>query len=67
MIQDSNASLLAKMVDPVIKLQQRIRHLLSEWDDHPALQKIVDVIDMILSIPMNTPLAKVMPVYFIFK
>ncbi|PWA97505.1 hypothetical protein CTI12_AA028730 [Artemisia annua] len=58
--KDSNASLLAKMVDPVIKLQQRIRHLLSEWDDHPALQKIVDVIDMILSIPMNTPLAKAM-------
>ncbi|PWA62521.1 AAA+ ATPase domain-containing protein [Artemisia annua] len=35
--KDSNASLLAKMVDPVIKLQQRIRHILSEWDDHPAL------------------------------
>ena len=55
------------MVEPVIQLQQRIRHLLSEWDDHPALQKIVDVIDMILTIPMNTPLAKVMAVYFIFK
>lgn len=47
------------MVGPVTNLQQRIRHLMSEWDDHPALQKIVDVIDMILSIPMNTPLAKV--------
>nr|GEU87507.1 midasin isoform X1 [Tanacetum cinerariifolium] len=58
--KDSNASLLAKMVDPVIKLQERIRHLLSEWDDHPALQKIVDVIDMILSIPVDTPLAKAM-------
>ncbi|XP_023760194.1 midasin [Lactuca sativa] len=56
--KDSNASMLAKMVDPVMNLQNRIRHLLSEWDDHPALQKIVDVIDMILSIPMNTPLAK---------
>ncbi|KAI3766421.1 hypothetical protein L2E82_16478 [Cichorium intybus] len=56
--KDSNASLLAKMVDPVMNLQKRIRHLLSEWDDHPALQKIVDVIDMILCIPMNTPLAK---------
>ncbi|KAK9066170.1 hypothetical protein SSX86_013491 [Deinandra increscens subsp. villosa] len=58
--KDSNASLLAKMVGPVMKLQQRIRHLMSEWDDHPALQKIVDVIDMVLSIPMNTPLAKAM-------
>ncbi|KAL4583665.1 hypothetical protein LXL04_008247 [Taraxacum kok-saghyz] len=56
--KDSNASLLAKMVDLVKNLQNRIRHLLSEWDDHPALQKIVDVIDMILSIPMTTPLAK---------
>ncbi|KAI3727341.1 hypothetical protein L1987_67154 [Smallanthus sonchifolius] len=58
--KDSNASLLAKMVGPVMNLQQRIRHLMSEWDDHPALQKIVDVTDMILSIPMNTPLAKAM-------
>ncbi|KAJ0755641.1 putative von Willebrand factor, type A, AAA+ ATPase domain, midasin, midasin, AAA lid domain 7 [Helianthus annuus] len=58
--KDSNASMLAKMVGPVMDLRQRIRHLMSEWDDHPALQKIVDVIDMILSIPMNTPLAKAM-------
>ncbi|KAD4889375.1 hypothetical protein E3N88_21448 [Mikania micrantha] len=58
--KDSNASLLANMVGPVLNLQQRIRHLMSEWDDHPALQKIVDVIDMILSIPLNTPLAKAM-------
>ncbi|KAI3759776.1 hypothetical protein L6452_07827 [Arctium lappa] len=56
--KDSNASLLGKMVVPVMNLQQRIRHLLSEWDDHPALQKIVDVVDMILSIPLSTPLAK---------
>ncbi|KAK9063930.1 hypothetical protein SSX86_017802 [Deinandra increscens subsp. villosa] len=58
--KDSNASLLAKMVGPLMNLQQRIRHLMTEWDDHPALQKIVDVIDMILCIPMNTPLAKAM-------
>ncbi|KAK1434225.1 hypothetical protein QVD17_11144 [Tagetes erecta] len=58
--KDSNASSLAEMVGPVMNLQQRIRHLMSEWDDHPALQKIVDVIDMILSIPLNTPLAKAM-------
>ncbi|KAJ9568543.1 hypothetical protein OSB04_004509 [Centaurea solstitialis] len=56
--KDSNASLLAKMVVPVMNLQQRIRHLLSEWDDHPALQKIVDVVDMILAIPSSTLLLR---------
>ncbi|KAL7599856.1 hypothetical protein Lser_V15G26384 [Lactuca serriola] len=64
--KDSNASMLAKMVDPIMNLQNRIRHLLSKWDDHLALHKIVDVIDMILSIPMNTPLAKVIEKYFGF-
>ncbi|CAI9287851.1 unnamed protein product [Lactuca saligna] len=63
---DSNASMLAKMVDPVMNLQNQIRHLLSGWDDHPALQKIVDVIDMILYIPMNTLLPKVIDKYFGF-
>ncbi|XP_076884991.1 midasin-like [Bidens hawaiensis] len=58
--KDSNAPLLAKMVGPVMNLQQRIRHFMTEWDDHPALQKIVDVTAMILSIPMSTPLAKAM-------
>ncbi|XP_071712181.1 midasin isoform X2 [Rutidosis leptorrhynchoides] len=59
--KDSNASSLKNMVDPVMDLQKEIRRLLSERDDnHPALQKIVDITDMILSIPWNTPLAKAM-------
>lgn len=50
---------MAKMVEPVIALQKRITFLLNERDDHPALQKILDVIEMVLSIPLNTTLSKV--------
>ncbi|CAL5443785.1 unnamed protein product [Camellia sinensis] len=57
--KDSNAPVMVKMVELVTILQQRIVFLLNEWDDHPALQKIVDVIEMILAIPLSTPLAKV--------
>ncbi|KAA8540262.1 hypothetical protein F0562_024175 [Nyssa sinensis] len=56
--KDSNASVMAKMVELVTALQQRILSLLIEWDEHPALQKILDVIEMILAIPLSTPLAK---------
>ena len=48
------------MVEPLATLQKRIFSLLNEWDDHPALQKILDVIEMILAIPLSTPLAKVL-------
>lgn len=50
---------MATMVDPVTSLKEKILMLLNEWDDHPALQKIVEVIDMILAIPLSAPLAKV--------
>ncbi|KZV19144.1 midasin [Dorcoceras hygrometricum] len=56
--KDSNSSVLAKLVDRVSALKQRILFLLKEWDDHPALQKILEVIDMILALPLDTPLAK---------
>ncbi|KAF7137371.1 hypothetical protein RHSIM_Rhsim07G0217300 [Rhododendron simsii] len=56
--KDPNAPVMAKMVERVIILQERIVFLLNEWDDHPALQKILDVIEMILAIPLSTPLAK---------
>ncbi|KAI8548547.1 hypothetical protein RHMOL_Rhmol07G0280600 [Rhododendron molle] len=56
--KDPNVPLMAKMVERVIILQERIVFLLNEWDDHPALQKILDVIEMILAIPSSTPLAK---------
>ncbi|KAL6993116.1 hypothetical protein U1Q18_011234 [Sarracenia purpurea var. burkii] len=56
--KDSNAPVMAMMVEPVTILQERIIFLLNEWDDHPVLQKILDVIEMILAIPLSTPLAK---------
>ncbi|KAF7135896.1 hypothetical protein RHSIM_Rhsim08G0236800 [Rhododendron simsii] len=56
--KDPNAPVMAKMVERVTILQERITFLLNEWDDHPALQKILDVIEMILAIPLSTPLAK---------
>ncbi|XP_031091675.1 midasin [Ipomoea triloba] len=56
--KDSNAPTMATMVDPVTSLKEKILMLLNEWDDHPALQKIVEVIDMILAIPLSAPLAK---------
>lgn len=58
-VKDPNAPVMAKMVERVTILQERITFLLNEWDDHPALQKILDVIEMILSIPLSTSLAKV--------
>ena len=51
---------MAMMVERVTILRERILFLLNEWDEHPALQKILDVIDMILAIPLSTPLAKVL-------
>lgn len=56
--KDSNAPMMAKMVKLVANLQQQIHSFLSEWEDHPGLQKITDTIQMLLAIPVETPLAK---------
>ncbi|VFQ98584.1 unnamed protein product [Cuscuta campestris] len=56
--KDSNMPAMATMVEPLTSLKQKILFLLNEWDDHPALQKIADVIDMLLAIPLSAPLAK---------
>ncbi|XP_026437070.1 midasin-like [Papaver somniferum] len=56
--KDSNAASMASMVEPLRNLQQRVLSLLNEWPDHPGLQKILDVTEMLLAIPLNTPLAK---------
>ncbi|KAI3975195.1 hypothetical protein MKX01_020596 [Papaver californicum] len=57
--KDSNAASMASMVEPLRNLQQRVLSLLNEWPDHPGLQKILDVSEMLLAIPLSTPLAKV--------
>ncbi|KAI3964519.1 hypothetical protein MKW92_001685 [Papaver armeniacum] len=56
--KDSNAASMASMVEPLRSLQQRVLFLLNEWPDHPGLQKILDVSEMLLAIPLGTPLAK---------
>ncbi|XP_043707635.1 midasin [Telopea speciosissima] len=58
--KDSNAPMMAKMVKPLTNIQQRILSLLNEWPDHPALQKVRDITEMLLSIPLITPLTKVL-------
>ncbi|KAJ4957407.1 hypothetical protein NE237_024518 [Protea cynaroides] len=58
--KDPNAPMMAKMVMPLTDIQQRILSLLSEWPDHPALQKVLDITRMLLSIPLSTPLTKVL-------
>ncbi|CAH9088613.1 unnamed protein product [Cuscuta europaea] len=56
--KDSNAPAMASMVAPLTSLKQKVLNLLNEWDNHPALQKIVDIIDMLLAIPLSAALAK---------
>ena len=51
--------MMTKMVKLLTALQKRVLSLSSEWEDHPGLQKILDAIEMLLSIPSSTPLAKV--------
>ncbi|CAA6669952.1 unnamed protein product [Spirodela intermedia] len=55
---DPNASAMSKMVEPLLNIQQRVKCLLSEWSDHPALQKLFDVTEMLLSVPLEVPLYK---------
>ncbi|XP_049392138.1 midasin isoform X1 [Solanum stenotomum] len=55
--KEPNFSMLAKMVDPLVSLKQRITLLLEERDEY-ALQRILDIIEMILAMPLSTPLAK---------
>ncbi|XP_056176640.1 midasin isoform X2 [Syzygium oleosum] len=56
--KDSNVRDMDKMVKLLLPLEKVILALMSEWEDHPGLQKILDVIRMLLALPVNTPLAK---------
>ncbi|KAK4269128.1 hypothetical protein QN277_022325 [Acacia crassicarpa] len=55
--KDSYASEMAKMVEALAPLQQRISSL-NELQDHNDVWKISSIIDMLLSLPSVTPLAK---------
>ncbi|XVF27001.1 hypothetical protein REPUB_Repub14bG0069100 [Reevesia pubescens] len=56
--KDSNTHIMAKMVELLTTLKQRVLTRLSEWEDHPGLQKVLDVVEMLLAIPLSTPIAK---------
>ncbi|GAA0141094.1 hypothetical protein LIER_02318 [Lithospermum erythrorhizon] len=56
--KDPNAHSMAKLVGLLVNLKRKIMFLLKEWDSSDALQRVIDVIDMVLAIPMSTPLAK---------
>lgn len=47
------------MVKFLTPLQSRIYSLLQEQEDHPGLQKLSDILRMLMDIPSRTPLAKV--------
>ncbi|KAG4379533.1 hypothetical protein GLYMA_16G004800v4 [Glycine max] len=56
--KDSNASEMAQMLKVLAPLQQQILSVLNEWEDHNDLQNFLDIIDMLLTLPSDTPLAK---------
>ncbi|CAH2065804.1 unnamed protein product [Thlaspi arvense] len=56
--KDFDGPELGKMVKFLTPLQQRIYSLLQEQEDHPGLQKLSDILRMLLDIPSTTPLAK---------
>ncbi|CAJ1950871.1 unnamed protein product [Sphenostylis stenocarpa] len=56
--KDSNAPELVQMLKVLGPLQQQILPHINEWEVNNDLQKILDVIDMLLTLPSDTPLAK---------
>ena len=58
-IQDSNAHEIEQMLKVLAPLRQQIISLLNEWEEQNDLQRFLDVIDMLLTLPSDIPLAKV--------
>lgn len=58
-MQDPNPSVMFKMVKPVSFLQGQVKQFLDEWPEHPGLQRIFDITESLLSMPLNSPLSKV--------
>ncbi|KFK27090.1 hypothetical protein AALP_AA8G332700 [Arabis alpina] len=56
--KDVNGPEMGKMVKFLTALQRKIHSLLQEQEEHPGLQKLSDVLQMLLDIPSSTPLAK---------
>ncbi|MCH99631.1 midasin, partial [Trifolium medium] len=56
--KDSNAHEIEQMLKVLAPLRQQIFSLLNEWEEQTDLQKFLDVIDMLLTLPSDIPLAK---------
>lgn len=56
--KDSNTYEMALMVEPLLRLQDRVNLLLKEWPEHPGLQQILQIIGTLLGISLNSPLMK---------
>ncbi|GAB2222234.1 hypothetical protein Drorol1_Dr00013440 [Drosera rotundifolia] len=56
--KDTNISAVAGMVKLLFRLQGHVISLLKERDEHAGLQKILEIIKMLLTLPSTIPLAK---------
>ncbi|KAG7014001.1 Midasin [Cucurbita argyrosperma subsp. argyrosperma] len=56
--KDSNPSMIAKMVKLLAPLHQRVSSLLLDHAEHHVLQMILDIIEMLRNLSMDTPVAK---------
>ncbi|OMO66109.1 midasin-like protein [Corchorus olitorius] len=44
----------SRKVDRKYNFYKHVLTLLSEWEDHPGLQKVLELIEMLLAIPLST-------------
>jgi len=58
-MQDSNIYGMELMVEPLLRLQERVNILLKEFHGHPMLQQILKIIGALLGVSLNSPLMKV--------
>lgn len=56
--KDSNTYEMALMVEPLLRLQEKVNVLLKEFHEHPMLQQILQIIGTLLGISLNSPLMK---------
>ncbi|XP_078434368.1 midasin-like protein isoform X2 [Wolffia australiana] len=56
--KDPDAATMSRMVEPLVKIRQRVQCLLLEWSDHPDLLKLLDMTEMLLNFSSDTLLFK---------
>ncbi|KMT04854.1 hypothetical protein BVRB_7g170240 isoform A [Beta vulgaris subsp. vulgaris] len=56
--KDPNPTVVASMVELLNCLRQQVLSLLEQRDEHPGLQKILDITNMLLGLPPSTSVAQ---------